>query len=210
MAIVQGHYGKYTQSTAGITFSNWKGRNVMKSKVPSTNTSNTPAQQQQREAFREMARFAKILAPMIQIGYNDAATTTTQQNVFISKNFKNGAYNPTVGLPNIFYTEVSAGTVGLVSNLALSPNPPAGKAVVSWANNSDGVSALPTDELYLFAIMDDSGYPTYFGKVGTRAGGSPVQLAAPGDGDGRTLCLWAFFKRANSTACSNTARLMNF
>lgn len=204
MGIIRGVLGKIDQSVGDVTFTQWKGRNVVKQKVPARNTSNSPAQAAQRLKFGELGKLARALAPGFRVGFRNAATTTTEYNVFVKRNSDAVVFTDPGVSVNFEEIEVSAGTVTPLTGVVMTGNPTDRTIKIVWANNSDGNDAQPTDLVYIIALQADSyRTATSLGMSIRSAGAAGIVLQTP-DGDGGAWYVYAFTRRAMSTATSNS------
>jgi hypothetical protein len=204
MAVLTSVLGKFNQTMGDVTFSNWKGRNVAKQRVPRTNTSQSVGQLIQRQKIKGLGYISKLLAPIIRVGFSDAATTTTQFNVFVKTNY------PIVDASTDEYSvdwemvKVSSGPVVGVEGLVVTRN--LNTISLKWADNSNGVDALETDVLYFGVLSEDrsnASVRVYAAKRNEGATGYDMPVkngAAYVNGP-----VYAFFKRDKNTNCSETA-----
>lgn len=206
MATLESPMGRYNQSIGGVTYSNWKGVQVAKQKVPSRNSSNSPAQQLQRARFAYLATYARLFGPAIRVGFREAAQKRTEQNVFTAYNSQ--FVQMVNGMPQITFANlrISQGTLPGVAGLSATVNNAQTGLVVTWDNNSDGAFALATDKIYIAATATDGGITVL--SLGTVAR-SATTVTVSGDFSqipgGTDIAVYAFFKSATSTKCSETA-----
>lgn len=206
MAINRGVLGSQTGSMGGITASNWKGRNVYKQKVPSTNSSNSPAQAAQRRKFAALAVLAGQIGPAIRLGYNGAASRVTEQNAFFSANYDTVSDNGTIATINFGLIRTGTGVVGAIEGFEVRVTTASGQIGTNWDNNSNGADALPTDIATVVLQRISTGQFFVQANVDTRAaqGGASVAAFGPGVAPADVRG-WAFFKRATSTATGPSA-----
>lgn len=202
-AVNRGVLGSQTGSMGGITASNWKGRNVYKQKVPSTNTSNSAAQAAQRRKFAALAKLAGLLGPAIRIGFNSSATKITEQNAFVKANFPAVTDNGTIATIDPTKLIFGQGIVGSAPITALVLSASQGNVEFTWPDNSNGTDSLPTDKAYLIVYDKLRGKAYVNGTDFTRstAGGildDPTLTGA----QAANIEGYLFFKRATNTSTS--------
>ncbi len=204
MSTIRSVLGRLNKSMGNVTFSTWKGKNIAKQRVPERNTSNSPAQAAQRRKFAALAKLAGQLGPAIRVGFRVAATDKTEQNVFTKVNFDAVTDNGTEAVVDYTLLKVSSGTVAGVAGLNAVLVAVNGIVTVTWADNSDGNTALPTDVIYLEVINKETG-KTWF-KLGpaNRAAGTAEVLVDVNQA-AANLVAYAFFKRLTSTSTSPSA-----
>lgn len=203
MGIIRGALGKIDQSVGDVTFSQWKGRNVVKQKVPATNTSNSPAQYEQRTRFAAMGRAAQYLAPLFRIGFNNAATSITQYNIFVKRNFQYVTFNDPDAEVLWDQLVVSSGTVGAPAQVAAAYDNATKKVKVTWEDNSNGADALSSDKAYI-GIWDQTTNTLYtsMGTVTRSSGAAGVSINVKSPFSAPASVVYIFFRRATSTATS--------
>ncbi len=202
MAIRRGVIGTITQSMDGITFSNWKGLNVMKRQVPANNTSNSPAQQEQRRKFAALAVLAGSLGPQLRIGFRMEATDKTEQNVFSSKNKMAVSYNGSDAVVDYAALVISSGAVGGVAGLEVKYNSANGKYTISTDNNTNSGDALADDLLYGSVVDKATGRAFNFYSIKERSTTNDIELQGEPGLVAANLQAYAYFKRAKTTATS--------
>lgn len=203
MATVRSVIGSFTGSMGGVTFSKWKDKDVAKQKVPANNTSNTPAQSAQRSKFAVLAQLGGQLGDAVRVGFNMLATSSTEQNVFQSRN--KAAVSYIGGVATITYPsiQVSAGNVPTVVISTASYSAATGEMAVEWTDNSDGNQAREGDQLYV-ALYDKVQNKAYiYPAVATRADGQAIVTIGPGH-VGANMIAYFFLKREDSMNTSNT------
>lgn len=187
----------------GVTGSTWKGRNVLKQKVPANNTSNTASQSTQRSKFGVLAVLSGLFGPAIRIGFNTAAATITQQNVFQSVNAEAVSYVGGVATVDYALLKVSSGVVAGAIPTGAIWNASTGTMLVQWGDNSNGSDALPTDVAHTIAVNIVTGATFIPNKGETRDNTEESTIWASQIGTAAAnIRVYLFFKRATSTATS--------
>src|SRR5258708_25548931 len=69
--------------------SSWRGIEVMRSRPPSRNSSNTAAQASQKAKFGLMAKFLLTMKDLLETGFRDFADKMTGLNSALAYNIKN-------------------------------------------------------------------------------------------------------------------------
>jgi hypothetical protein len=147
MAIVSNPLiGKTKQSAGGITFTSWKGRNVMKNKATQVANPRTISQINQRNQFKGAVQFFKNQKIWLGILMSKIAGNVTASNVFVKKNIKRFltdsiGVDPTQAAALIF----SVGDLAVFSDFT---NITASTTMVEFYANqvSNPSKAMPTDE----------------------------------------------------------------
>lgn len=82
--------GRSRGSVGGVTFSTWKGLNIMKEKITVMTNPRSALQQVNRARFVALLGFAKLFRPILQIGFKEYATVLSWMNRFMKTNSNNG------------------------------------------------------------------------------------------------------------------------
>lgn len=197
--------GTITGSVGDLTFTTWKGKKVVKQKVARNNTSASPAQVAQRTRFAAIAALTGALAPVIRVGFNDEAAQETAQNVFQRRNADRLTELNGVFTPSYSELEISSGPVAPIAGLELGSAGAGGNYAVTWSNNSNGSSALPTDRIFLAVFSRNSGTARAVDTGRTRADLNMVGAVLASEIAAGGVIVIGFAKRADSTQCSPTA-----
>ncbi len=76
--------GRAKQSMGGVTFTSWKGINVLKNKASSVANPNSPGQIQQRSAFSQMVLAFRQQPATIRAGFKKLAVKKSEFNAFMA------------------------------------------------------------------------------------------------------------------------------
>jgi hypothetical protein len=76
--------GRSKQSMGGVTFTSWKGINVLKNKATSVANPNSPGQIQQRSAFAQVVLAFRQQPAAIRAGYKKLAVKKSEFNAFMA------------------------------------------------------------------------------------------------------------------------------
>lgn len=91
MAVTQNTLiGRSRGSVGGVTFSKWKGLNVIKSKPESVENPQTIPQQTQRNRLSAMVELYRKVASAVQAGFKSLAINQSEYNAFVSQNIIEG------------------------------------------------------------------------------------------------------------------------
>lgn len=206
MATLRSVLGKFNGTMADVTFSNWKGQNVAKQKVPDTNGSASPAQVAQRTKFAALAVLSGAAGPVIRIGMKMAAVTSTEQNVFQSLNAglvsidNNG--NAVIDWPSLIF---STGKVPALDQMNFQYDNATKVVHMTWPSNANGIDSLNTDKLIVLAVSPQFGGAVY--NLGTAERGDQalnLDTSSLPHIAGGSIRIYYFMKRANTTECSVT------
>lgn len=87
MAVTQNTLiGRSRGSVGGVTFSKWKGLNVIKSKPEQVENPQTIAQQTQRNRLALMVLLYRKAPALLQVGFKELAINQSEYNAFVSEN----------------------------------------------------------------------------------------------------------------------------
>lgn len=183
MARITGNIlGNYDQSAGNLTFTTWKGIQVMKSKAEKVNNPQTQGQMTQRNRLAAITFYNSWLRAMYLAGFAKLAIGKSEYNVFSSRNMMSATQaDPTMVrhlvLANL---QLSAGNTGNPS--VVSAINSAGQIKIEW----DTAPIFPTDsgqdKVYACAIIQPSGTElTREAIVGTITTSIAVEERATGE-----------------------------
>ena len=93
MAIVQNTLiGRAKGSVGNATFSQWKGRNILKQKPSVVANPRSAQQQSNRSRFVALMQMALLLRPVIAMGFKEYASQMSWMNKFMSTNTNSGLF----------------------------------------------------------------------------------------------------------------------
>ncbi|MDA3879128.1 MAG: DUF6266 family protein [Prolixibacteraceae bacterium] len=84
--------GKSSGSVGGVTFTSWKGINVIKTKPAVVANPKSDKQTAQRAAFSSIVSIYRVMVSILVLGFKELAIKKSTFNAFVSVNLKN-AYN---------------------------------------------------------------------------------------------------------------------
>lgn len=93
--------GRAKQSMGGVTFSTWKGINVLKNKATTVANPQTGAQISQRSAFSQMVALFRNDPAAIRAGFKKQAVKKSEFNAFMSANLDNAFDRSVPGVASI-------------------------------------------------------------------------------------------------------------
>lgn len=210
MAVTQNTLiGRSRGSVGGVTFTKWKGLNVIKSKPESVENPNTVPQQTQRNRLSLMVGLYRAFAALIQIGFKELAVNKSEYNAFMSENVNEATGVTTAPDVQVIYGNMSVAKGPLSPTAIDSVAATGGNATItiSYATAPSAPDQAASDIAFALAINSVTG--DIGSALGTdlRSDGSiTVDLpAAPSPGD-KIEC-YLFFKEDGSDRVSDSVYL---
>lgn len=116
--------GKSRKSAGGITFTSWKGLNVIKNKPLTVANPQSDGQRTQRNSIAAVVQLFRLISSAADLGYKEKAIQQSPYNAFVSYNVKNAV---TVTTPdsvaiNPANVRVSDGSLGSTAITTLAAN----------------------------------------------------------------------------------------
>ncbi|WP_019948785.1 DUF6266 family protein [Hymenobacter aerophilus] len=204
MARIYSPLGNIRGSLGNLTFSGGAGDNQLRTKIAS-NGSNTPAQQNTRSRFKKLAELFRSLGSTARAGLKRQGNQSAY-NRFVGQNFYNTAADA-LNVASVDYSKlvISSGAVAPVTGLTAAVRGD-GVLLVSYADNSNGNTALDTDRVKVILVNKQTGNAaTPDDDEATRADGS-VEINTEGQ-PAADLMVLAFAYRADGSDASPTTRL---
>jgi len=139
--------GKTSGSVGGITFTSWKGINVVKSKPTSVANPDSDLQKMQKSVMRQLVAINQSLSGAIKQGFSSLAIGMSAYNAFTSYNSKN-AFNltapPTATLvpSNLLLSKGSIGVTEMDDCVISVTNQ---NAIFSFPTTASGANQSSTD-----------------------------------------------------------------
>ena len=203
--IKQGILGGFSGKVGTVVGSSWKGISYMRGRAQSVRNPRTEGQMEQRSKFALALTFLKPITAYVRTGYKTYANKQTAFNAamsYIVKNAVSGAF-PNYAL-DYSHALVSRGnlTQPLNANAAIS----AGKATITWTDNSGQGDAQATDVAMPLAFNPDKGETVFSTAAATRAEQS-AELTFPADWNGDTVELYIGFASADGINVANSIYL---
>ncbi|OON67299.1 DUF6266 family protein [Hymenobacter sp. CRA2] len=156
MARIYSPLGNIKGSIGNITFSGGAGNNQLRQKIAS-NGSNTPAQQNTRSRFKLLADLFRKFAGAAQLGLKPQGGKSAY-NRFVQQNFVN-TQSDAQNVASVDYLKLvlSGGSVEPLSGISAVLDAVAGKVTVSFADNTNGNTALETDRVKIVLVNKQTG-----------------------------------------------------
>ncbi|WP_170172556.1 DUF6266 family protein [Hymenobacter rigui] len=207
MARIYSPLGNIKGSLGNLTFSGGTGDNQIRQKIAS-NSSNTPAQQNTRSRFKLLADLFRKFSGAAQMGLLTQGGKSAY-NRFVQLNFINTQADA-LNVASIDYSKLvlSGGSVEPLAGVGAVLDAATGKVTVSFADNTNGNTALETDGVKAVVVNKATGRVMAAADEDvTRADGSldiednSLQGVAPAD-----LMALAFAYRADGSDASATAQ----
>lgn len=205
MAVVQNALiGRSKQSVGGVTFSTWKGRNVLKGKAVSVANPKTTGQVAQRGAFANCVRFYATFKFVLQLAFIRLAGNITAANRFCKLNIKAFVAGSD---PAVFVTPadlvLSSGDLGVFSN-AVVTSLGLGSFNVDLTYNANPNKGLVTDMIRVVSFCGES-FEMMYNDSPAEASfsvGTPGMTAVAG-----TVHIWAFSFSTTGSSLSDSVYL---
>lgn len=195
MGIVNSEFGPIKQSVGGLTFSNWKGRNVVKRKPASYNDAKTPTQLANRRKLKVLVAFGRLLLAVIRVGFKSVSQVITQWNNFVKNNIQAVTDDGTTSTITYASVILSLGNLLGLVNAAGAAGSLAGDVDLTWDANSNGTTGLDGDVLQVAWYSPTTGNSGFTAPGETRVdGASPYNVGAAETGN--TIEFYLFFKEA--------------
>jgi len=199
--------GRSSGSFAGAIFQKWKNKNVLRSKPIQVNNPNTVAQQMRRGMFGFCVETARLIRPVIEIGFSTFKATETWMNSFIKYNNGELVVAGTAPAFTIEFGDMAVSSGPLTKTLIASIDAADGNAtvVVTWDTALAGIDQNASDEPIVLVYNETrdefgSSIATVLRSAGT------VNITMPVDSStSDSLIAYLFFRSADgSTVSDNT------
>lgn len=198
--------GKTRRSIGNVTFSTWKGINIMKSKPITVANPRTDKQQQQRDAQKQMVFLARNISAAIKLGFNQLAIGMSAYNAFLSYNLKNAfdMSQPPVATLDPLKLLVSKGTIAStpIVNIVATAGEMGGTITMQGGALQPGQSL--SDQLCLvFIDWNSFNYSTVI-NLGTRAQNGHTFSLSTSFNYGTEIIVYAFYVSADGKRSSTS------
>jgi hypothetical protein len=211
MAVTQNTLiGRSRGSVGGVTFTKWKGLNVIKSKPEEVENPQTIPQQTQRNRLSLMVSIYRSISALIQVGFKELAINQSEYNSFVSENIQSAttvSVAPAVDLDpqNLV---VAKGPLSPTVISSASATDGSADVTINFANTATAPDQALSDLAYAMCINAST---QEFGQaLGTdlRSDGSIV-VQLPGTATaGDEIDCYLFFKEDGSDRVSDSSYLM--
>jgi len=207
MSVVQNTIiGRARGSVGNLTFTTWKGMNVMKSKPTSVHNPNTAGQLSQRAVLKKAVSFYKTIVAVANTGFQYKAIKQSAYNAFVSLNTKSGAFNVTGGVgvltPSLLKVSDGALTPTPIANVTASTG--SHSITVTWETAS--VDDQNSEDQAFILALDPTGNVLGFGlSDGSRSDGTSTLVLASTTVFTTAINVYMFFVSAGSRKVSTSA-----
>ncbi len=197
--------GKTRGSVGNVTFTTWKGLNVMKSKPTHVHYPNSLGQMQAKQKLIAVVAFYQSCSPFINLGFSQRAIKKSAYNAFVSKAILSGAissdgFNAEISLQDL---PISDGSLGQTPITSIVKNVNNKTFTFNWnpeltddGQNNDLANVLIVDEVGL--VMASS-----IGKVNRSAGTITITTSESVEINGH-YCGYLFFYQSSSRKVSTS------
>lgn len=197
MAVVQNPLiGSAKNKIGGTVFQKWKNKNVLRTKPLTVANPRTLAQQKQRVKMSVLVSMMRLFLPTLKEAFNEVIAAITAPNAFISANMPAITVNDSLE-PTIDYTAMilSKGTVWGMIGSSVSDDGLA-SFTCDFVVNSNGTTALDTDQIRLGFICPSKAFAQVYSSVGQRNNGSNTPIDFTGILEvGDTVHVYGYFVR---------------
>jgi hypothetical protein len=152
MGIIKSPLGTIKGKLGNIRFSTWKGKNTVASQPSSYNDKKTETQVFNRNKFTYLQTMQSPLLNIIRVGFAKMAIGQTAVNEFVGRNLKKFLVVNTLTKTQVLEMEVSEGPLEVVQNLYAELNVNNGTMEFNWDDNSNGITAFSSDQIYVGAF----------------------------------------------------------
>lgn len=199
--------GATSGSVGGVTFSKWKGINVIKSKPTVVANPQTPAQTAQRSAFSQMVAIYRLLVAILVFGFKELAIKKSAFNAFVSSNLPSAFDFSTPGSA-LFKPEelkISKGTISPTPISSVSSNRSNDNVLLNW--NEDlalpGMSATDKTLLCIYnAAKDEFAFSS--GSFTRNLGASNIDIPSNWEIGDVLHCYLGFTNSSGDSASDST------
>lgn len=162
----------------------------------------TTAQAANERKFALLVALSRILGSAFKVGLNAYTAAQTAYNAFIKYNYPNTTDNGSAAAIASSDIIVAKGSIPALTNFQAAQGSSAQEVDLSWDDNSNGTTALATDELHVAVLSEDQTLVQYGNSGVTRADASytsAVNMVPAAS----TVNVYPFFVRADGSANSN-------
>jgi len=192
--INKGILGGFSGTVGTVVGGNWRGIDYMRSLSPARNSSNSPAQAEQRARFSVVGKFLQSMKDLLMVGFRDSAVKMTGANSAMANTLKSAI---TGVFPDftILYSNVQISRGSLVNASApVAAAAAPGTIGFSWTDNSGIGKAKAADKAILVAYCPELNH-TVFANGATRSAGKDTLNVA--EFKGKVVQTWISFISAD-------------
>lgn len=154
--------GSTKQSVGGVTFTKWKGRNIIKAKAVSVANPKTPAQVANRNRFSGVSKFYSRYKPSLSLAMLRMMGAITDGNIFASLNrlcFLTESVG--VDLTRINELVLAKGSLGVFSEMSMGESS-SGVAIVAGTYQPNQSQSSSTDKFRVLFFNVDADTFNFF------------------------------------------------
>ncbi|MCH8569337.1 MAG: DUF6266 family protein [Balneolales bacterium] len=205
--IKQGILGGFSGKVGTVVGSQWRNLDVIRALPKQVRDPKTPKQMAQRERFRLVAGFMKVVRPMVSIGFEvSSGKSYDSNNAALAYNLRYaiaGEYpGQELDYPNV---RLSMGSLEGVLNGALGTGNP-NELELSWVDNSGIANARKTDSVMAAAYCKELNQAVILDGESSREDGAAT-LSLPDTFAGKEIYVWMAFRDGERKLTSNSAYL---
>jgi hypothetical protein len=201
--------GKSKKSMGNVTFSTWKGINVLKEKPTSVANPRSDDQEMRRSAFSQIVEAFRQIPAIVRIGFKKLAVKKSEFNAFVSYNLKN-AFDYTAAPSASLYPEqvlISRGTIAPTPLLTAVADRSANTITVTYSDVAGDPGQSTTDRVIIAAYNGDKKEWTGAVSAQDRADGT-AQIVLPADwATGEVVWIYAGFYNQLTGESSDSTNL---
>jgi hypothetical protein len=200
--------GSTKQSVGGVTFTKWKGRNVIKAKAVSVANPRTPAQTANRNRFSGTSKFYSNFKSTLSLAFLRMMGNVTDGNKFASMN-RMCFSTDVIGIDpaEIGNLRLAEGSLGSFSDMAASELS-AGRVMIGGSYVSNPSKSMPTD-MFRFVVFNETGDSMMFYDALATEGAVSARFAANFSA-GDTVHSWVFSYSATGRLLSDSVYCGSF
>lgn len=206
MAIVSNPLiGKTKKSMGNVTFTTWKGINVLKDKAVNVANPKTPGQVLQRDKLRLLVAFYQYLSAAVMLGMKERAVKMSEYNAYVSANLRANAFDNSGGALIIDNSKliIADGSLTPTSILSVSASESSGNATITFDPTIVG-NQNNSDDLNVVLIQEFNETPETHLHAGSRDNGSVNVPLNAGSAMGDFVDVYVFFTRADGSKSSDS------
>lgn len=198
--------GRTRGSIGGVTFSKWKGLNVLKGKPEQVDNPRTIPQMTQRNRLSLMVEIYRGIPSLVQVGFKEQAINQSEYNAFVSNNIMSAVFVLVAPAVNLAFNALKVSKGPLSSTDILSAVGVDGSSNVAISFNPFATSPDQALSDLAFALVVNSTTDELGTNLGTsdRSNGLCNVLLPNQVSSGDTLECYLFFKVDGSDRVSDS------
>lgn len=204
--IKKGILGGFSGTVGTVVGSNWRGKDIIKSRPKTTNKPPTDRQLEQCVKFAAAIAFLSPLKQILSAYFGTDSGTRSRVNLATSYLIMQ-AIEMNDGLPRFLYSKVLMTKGDLAGFQNLSVTPAAGNRLdFAWEDNSTQARAAVNDVFCCVAYSEELQQFASTDGPALRQDGS-ASVAMPPEFTGKSVHLYAYFRNAAANAACNSVYL---